>query len=69
MGAYSTVDITRQYAISKILELVDEATNEELSGALFALTENRCLDNYRVVDTESECNNNGRLPGIDYYFD
>ncbi len=64
MGVYSTVDITRQDAVNRIIELVEKATNAELSQALFALTENHVLDNYRVVDREDEVDNNGRLPGL-----
>ena len=49
MGAYSTITIDRQTAIQKILDALDEATNEEISEALFALTSDHCLDNYCVV--------------------
>ena len=49
MGAYSTVLITRQRAISHIIELLDEATDEEIGDALFALTQNHRMDNYGVV--------------------
>lgn len=49
MGVYSTVTITREEAIQRILELVETATNEELSAALFGLTQDHILDNYQVV--------------------
>lgn len=50
MGAYSTVTISREYAIEKIMALLYDASNDEVSSALFALTENHTLDNYCVVD-------------------
>ena len=56
MGAYSTVTITRERAIREIIDRVYEASNEELSNALFALTENHVLDNYTVVGDEPKEN-------------
>lgn len=50
MGAYSTVIITREDAIKKILDALDDSTNEEIADALFALTQNHSLNNYIVVD-------------------
>ena len=46
MGAHSTVNLTA----------LDEATDEEISAALFALLGNRVLDNYRIVPDEGEDN-------------
>ena len=54
MGAYSTVTITRDEAISRICDAVGGATNAELSEAFFALTANHVLDNYTVVGEEPE---------------
>lgn len=48
MGAYSTIELTRESATAMILELIDDATDEEVADALFALTQNRRLDNYRI---------------------
>jgi len=41
MGVYSTVTITRQVAISRIVTLFDEATDEESADALLSLEQNR----------------------------
>lgn len=54
MSAYSTITITCEEAITKILELVDQATNEELSQALFALTADHVCDNYSVISKVAE---------------
>ena len=54
MGAYSTVTITRDEAISRIADALSQATNEELSQALFALTQDHVLDNYTVVGEEPQ---------------
>lgn len=66
MGAYSTVDITRDQAIDYIGRLLDQATNEELSNALFALTENKCLDNYNIVDENEDTD---RIAAISLHLD
>lgn len=52
MGAYSTVSISRERAISEIIDKLDEATDEEISAALFALTSDHTLDNYDVFSKE-----------------
>jgi hypothetical protein len=52
MGAYSTVTITRDEAIGRIADALSQATNDELSQALFALTQDHVLDNYMVVGEE-----------------
>ena len=49
MGVYSTVTINRSFAIGRIVSLLNDATNEELSQALFALTCDHQLDNYTVL--------------------
>lgn len=54
MGAYSTRLLSRQKALSMIMERLFSATNEELSEALFELTRDHILDNYTVYDTEAE---------------
>ena len=36
--------------VAKIIELLDSATNEELADALFSLTCNHMLDNYKVIE-------------------
>ena len=53
MGVYSTVTITREEAIRRITDALETATNEELSRALFALTEDHVLDNYTVILDEA----------------
>lgn len=60
MGAYSTVDITRDEAISRIVDRLNTATNAELENALFALTQDHVLDNYRVYDTQEEIDDANR---------
>jgi hypothetical protein len=52
MGAYSTVELTKEEVLSLIYDRLEDATNEELCDALFALTQNRVLDNYRIVEEE-----------------
>lgn len=56
MGAYSTRDITRDEAISRIVDLIYGASNDELANALFSLTCNYTLDNYCVTGEEPESN-------------
>lgn len=52
MGVYSTVNISRKTAIKRIMSRLLDATNDELSEALFELTKNHVLDNYWVWDEE-----------------
>jgi uncharacterized protein YrzB (UPF0473 family) len=52
MGAYSTLTISRETAIERILSLIDEASNEELADALFALTASKTGYNYCVEEKE-----------------
>ena len=54
MGAYSTRYITKREALAGIMERLLDATNEELSETLFALTCDHVLDNYIVVDTDQD---------------
>ena len=54
MGAYSTVTITREEALLRIDEMLYSATNDELSEALFALTQEHVADNYTVIDDPSD---------------
>jgi hypothetical protein len=58
MGAYSTVSITKEDAIKEILAALDEATDEELADALFALKRERTLYNYRIVDNYNVADTN-----------
>lgn len=52
MGVYSTRTINRSYVIEKIISLLQQATNDELSNALFQLTCDHCLDNYDVLNDD-----------------
>jgi hypothetical protein len=50
MGVYSTLDVNREYALNKIYEKLEKATNEELSEVLFELHGRKVLYNYTVWD-------------------
>lgn len=56
MGVYSTVVISRENAIEQITNIINssDTTNEQLADCLFALTQDSCLDNYGVLDTEEK---------------
>lgn len=49
MGVYSTVNLTRQEAISYILASLDDASDDEVAAALFALVGERTINNYSVT--------------------
>ena len=50
MGVYSTVTLTREQVLGLIDDLLDDATNDELCDALFALTQDHTLDNYTISE-------------------
>lgn len=49
MGAYSTMEITRQDAISVILQNLHTASDEEISDMLFELVGRKNLHNFKIV--------------------
>ncbi len=50
MGAYSTIDLTYQEALSMISEAIENATAEELADALTTLLCEKTGHNYRIID-------------------
>ena len=54
MGAYSTVDLTRDEAINMIMNALDEATDEEVADALGSLVSERTINNYRIINPEPQ---------------
>ena len=55
MGAYSTETITRSECLSRVMDCLETATDEQLGDALFALTQgdgpNYSGSNYAVTST------------------
>lgn len=66
MGIYSTIDITRRDAISKIKEGLDKATDDEVAEILFALYKKKKLYNYNIVSSYEDPNRSFRKE--DYHF-
>ncbi len=54
MGAYSTMDITRDDAIESILRELENATDEQISDTLFALIGDKWIHNFNIVENYSE---------------
>jgi len=54
MGIYSTIDITREDAISLIMKGIEESSDDELADALFDLYGNKTLNNYFIVSSYEE---------------
>lgn len=57
MGAYSTMDISRERAIEhieKALENVENMTDEELSEIMFVLYGDKWGANFRIIEGESD---------------
>ncbi len=49
MGAYSTVDVTRDTAIKAIINCLFDATDEQIEEILFSLYGDQRLNNYNIV--------------------
>jgi len=60
MSAYSTLTITRETAINKILAFVLQAENKELERLLDAVLEDR-LYNCRIVPNDCEENDDAAI--------
>lgn len=54
MGAYSTVNLTRQEAINYILASLDDASDHEVAAALFALVGEQTINNYSITTEVSD---------------
>ena len=59
MGAYSTLTVSRRYALRKIYQRLEEATNDELSEVLFELHGRKVLYNYTVLDYNGDDDEDG----------
>ena len=53
MGWKSTVDVTRQYALDKIMDELYEANDEQIADILETLIGDRDGANYRIVNEEN----------------
>lgn len=51
MGAKSTVSITREDAKSLLKDLIDTASDRELSFALEGILEDRAMENFSIVES------------------
>jgi len=49
MGAHSTLDVSRGKVLDLIHEYLEDATDEQLCDALFALAGEKSLYNYRII--------------------
>jgi len=71
MGSYSTLTITRRAAKQAITLFLDEATDEELSDALFGLLADRTFHNFTVVpeDADPEIRDGNQLVRVHFTSD
>ena len=54
MGAYSTLDITREDALEAIRARLNRCNDDELAEAMFGLFGDRTLCNFTIVDKYDE---------------
>ena len=57
MGIYSTIFVTREYAIKEILEHIAMASDRDLAEVLFDLKKDKVLYNYIIDDDEARRQN------------
>ena len=54
MSAYSTLTVSRKVALQSLLLALNNATNDQLADALFALVGEKSCYNFQVYDTDGE---------------